>query len=134
MSIEHIRKLKQDALEPKPKKQYTIPKVSKKRQKKIEEGKELQKKDHEFYMEVWHASPHVCGECGRKLGRIPNTMYFHHILEKRHFPQYRHVPENIAILCADCHQQVEANIDKAPKTKQRRLAAELNSYKWLIEE
>lgn len=134
MGLDHIRKLKNEAGEPKPKKRKPIAKISKKRQKKLEEQKDLQKKDHEFYMEVWNASPYSCIECHRKLGRIPNTMYFHHLLEKRNYPQYRHIPENIAIVCPDCHQQTEADIDKTPRIKQRRLEAEQNCHKWEIEQ
>jgi 5-methylcytosine-specific restriction endonuclease McrA len=133
VSIEHIRNLKALADEPKPKKQYVIPKVSKKRQKKLEDQKDIQKKDHEFYKEIWAASPHTCVECKRKLGRIPNTIYFHHLLPKRNYPQYRRVPENIGIVCPDCHQQVEVNIDKTPTLKRLTEEAEKNCHKWEVE-
>lgn len=133
MSIEHIRNLKASADEPKPRKTYQIPKVSKKRQKKLDDQKDLQKKDHEFYKEIWAASPHSCVECKRKLGKIPSTLFFHHLLPKRSHPQYRHVPENIAVVCADCHQQVESNIDKTPIVKALTIEAEKNCHKWEVE-
>lgn len=120
MSIEHIRKLKQEAQEPKPKKKYTIPKVSKKRQKKLEDQKELLKLDEEFYKEVWAASPHKCQNCGCRLPKTPYNWMFHHLLEKRNYPQYRHTPENIMILCLMCHSKCETNIDFAPRIKKRR--------------
>lgn len=124
MSIEHIRKLKQEALEPKKPKKYVIPKVSKKRQKKLEEQKELLKQDEEFYKEVWAASPHKCQNCDCKLPKTPYNWMFHHLLEKRNYPQFRHTPENIMILCLTCHSKAETNIDFAPKIQIRRIQVE----------
>lgn len=101
------------------KKKYTIPKVSAKRAAKIEEDKQTFEQDKIFYKEVWDASPHVCQECSKKLGKEPLTLFFHHLLPKRNFPQFRHTPENIIILCADCHQQAETDLDKVPAVRRR---------------
>lgn len=119
MSIEHIRRLKEQANEPKPKKQYVIPKVSKKRQKKLEEKKDMIKQDHEFYEEHWRACPHKCEQCGLNLGKEPLTIFFHHALPKRNYPQFRHTHENLIVLCGNCHSQTEADIDKVPIVKRR---------------
>lgn len=132
MSIDHIRNLKALADEPKAKKYYSIPKVSKKRQKKLEDQKDMQKLDHQFYMEIWRSSPHTCVECKRKLGKTPSTLFFHHLLPKRLYTNFRHVPENICLLCADCHSQTEVNIDKTPIVKALTLEAEKNCHKWEI--
>ena len=94
-----------------------IAKVSEKGKIKREAKKDLIEEDKIFYMEVWNASPHICHECNKKLSNPPSMSYFHHLLEKRNYPQFRHTPENIALLCWNCHQQVEIFIDKAPKTK-----------------
>ncbi|SRR6266540_327108 len=130
MSIESIRKLKEMANEPKPKKVYQIPRVSKKRQKKLEEQKDMAKLDEAFYKEVWAASAHVCQNCDCKLPKTPYNWMFHHILPKAQYPQFRHTPCNIAILCLECHSKCETNIDFAHKIKQRRNEAELNCNKW----
>lgn len=103
----------------KPKKKYSIPKVSAKRVLKIEEGKKTFEEDKKFYKEIWDASPHVCQECNKKLGKEPLTLFFHHALPKRNFPEFRHTAENIIILCPDCHQQAEADLDKVPGVKKR---------------
>ena len=108
----------------KPKKTYTIPKVSKKRAAKIEAQKKVLEIDKAFYKEIYDASPHVCQNCGRKLPREPRTYFFHHLLEKRHYSQFRYTPENIMILCLQCHSKAETNIDFAPKIKQRRIEVE----------
>ena len=124
MGIDFVRHLKASANEPKPKKTYTIPKVSKKRAKLIEQQKELLELDKEFYKEVYLASPNWCQNCGVKLPKEPQTFMFHHLLEKRNYPQFRHTPENIMILCLCCHSKAETNIYFAPKIKERRLQAE----------
>lgn len=130
MGLREIQDLKSRANDPKPKKKYTIPKVSKKRQKKLEEQKELLKLDEEFYKEVWAASAHKCQNCDCKLPKTPYNWMFHHLLEKRNYPQFRHTPENVAILCLECHSKCETNIDFAPKIKKRRQEAENNCHKW----
>jgi hypothetical protein len=124
VSIESIRKLKAEAEEPKPKKFYTIPRVSKKRAKKILEDKATLEADREFYKEVYRAAPHVCYNCGCKLPKEPSTFMFHHLLEKRNYPQFRYEPLNIAILCLECHSKCETNIDFAPKIKEMRRQVE----------
>jgi len=120
MGLKEIQELKERAKEPKVKKTYSIPKVSKKRAAKIEQDKELLKLDKEFYKEVYAASPHFCYECGCKLPKEPATFMFHHLLEKRNFPQFRHEPLNIALVCLTCHSKAETNLDFAPKIRKLR--------------
>lgn len=117
---ESIRRLKEKSKEPKVKKSYVIPKVSPKRKKLLEDQKILQKQDEEFYKEVYTASPHKCQNCDCGLPKTPSNFMFHHLLEKRNYPEHRHTPENIMILCLTCHSKAETNIDFAPKIKQRR--------------
>lgn len=117
---ENIRRLKDAAKEPKIAKRYSIAKVSEKRKKQIIADKELLERDAEFYKEVYAASPHKCQNCDITLPKTPSNFMFHHLLEKRNYPQFRHIPENIMILCLECHSKAETNIDFAPKIKQRR--------------
>lgn len=124
MSLDFVRQLKANANEPKPKKTYVIAKVSKKRAKLIEEQKDLLKLDKEFYKEVYAASPHWCWNCGCKLPKEPQLFMFHHLLPKSQYPQFRHTPENICVLCLECHSKCETNIDFAPKIKQLLIETE----------
>lgn len=101
------------------KKPQPINKMSEKTKAKLAEEKALFAADKDFYLEVWIASPHVCGECTSKLGKEPLTLFFHHLLPKFKYPEFRHTPENIMILCPDCHTQAEADLDKVPKVRQR---------------
>lgn len=115
------RLLKQGLRDPDPKKEKTpMRRQSEKAKAKEADDRKLFAADKEFYAEIWLASPHVCFECGKKLGKEPLTLFFHHLLAKAHYPEFRHTPENIAILCPDDHQQAEMDLDKVPKVKARR--------------
>lgn len=127
MGIDSIRKLKEMASEPREKKNYTIPKVSKKRAEKLEEQRELAKQDEEFYKGIWARSDKKCQNCQIDLQKIGYqflhksrfNILFHHMLPKSKYPQFRHAPENIALLCPECHSKCETNIDFAPLIKKR---------------
>lgn len=112
----------------------SINKVSKKQMFKISIKQTQIQEDMLFYLNVWKErfyatltngdeimtkSPR-CENCSKKLGEEPNLMFFHHILEKRNFPKFRHLPENITILCPDCHSGYETYPDKFPKIQARR--------------
>lgn len=118
---------------------HVIKKVSEKQKKKNLEKKELVAEDMKFYLRVWkerfmfdyhgmdmfHSMP-KCQCCGKHLGE-PNLMYFHHILEKRNFPDLRHTEWNIAIVCPECHNSYETNPDTVPYLKKLRIQ-NLNRY------
>jgi len=104
----------------KEKKKYSIPKMSAKRKLKMVDEKILFEKDKEFYKEVWLASPHTCQSCGQKLGKEPLTIFFHHLLPKAIYPQFRHTFENIMVLCPDCHSQAETFINRVPAVLKRQ--------------
>lgn len=105
-----------------------IKKISEKQKFKIVLKQTQIQADMQFYMSVWNErffkilsngeevtlqSPR-CEVCSRRLGYEPNLTFFHHILEKRNFPELRHHPDNIAILCSDCHNAYETMPDKVP--------------------
>ena len=121
MGLEHIRALKEAAKQPKEKKAYTIPKVSAKRKAQIEIDKQTFEKDKEFYKEIWDASPHVCQcGCNQRLGKEPLTSFFHHLLEKAKYPQFRHEHINIMILHPYCHNAYHSMSSNRPEVVKRR--------------
>lgn len=73
--------------------------------------------DQMFYAEIWEEREHVCFESGKNLPAGPFLTYFHHILPKAKYPQYRHSKWNIVILHPDVHSQVETMLDKCPRVK-----------------
>jgi len=108
-----------------------IKKVSEKQVFRIKIKKDLLEEDKKFYQEVWEERFGIfepmtyttyprCECCNRALEFTPNLMYFHHILEKRNYPHYRHSKWNIAIVCAECHNSYESNPDNVPYLKHSR--------------
>ena|ERR1700751_5210012 len=81
----------------------------------IEENQVLS--DQYFYQEIWEEREHKCFESGKPLGTSPLSLFFHHILPKAKYPQYRHSKWNIVMLHPDAHSQVEVNLDKCPRVK-----------------
>lgn len=84
--------------------------------KSPEEKKEQQDQynaDWEFYKKIWDSRwctnerPvgwwHICESCKQQIWGELKSLYIDHILEKSVFPQLRYEPDNIAILCTDCH-------------------------------
>jgi hypothetical protein len=116
----------------------SISKMSDKGKFKMTLKKELFEQDKKFYSEVWAErffaeNKNIPGtyvmlkaprcenpDCQKRLGDEPNLLYFHHILEKRNYPEYRHLAENIAILCPECHNLYESYPDKVPYLVDRR--------------
>lgn len=124
-----------------------IPKRTEKQVFKMELKKKQFEHDVQFYLAVWYQrfgriegtgneltydvdqteKYPTCECCGRRLAWEPNSIFFHHILEKRNFPQFRHKEWNIAIVCSECHNRYETNPDVIPYLKRRR--EELYYYK-----
>jgi len=73
--------------------------------------------DREFYIKIWNKSKKRCSVTGRYLGSEPLFTFFHHILNKARYPEYRHCEWNIIILSPEVHSQVETNIDFVPEVK-----------------
>jgi hypothetical protein len=102
MGLEHIRNIKEQALEPKQKKIYHIPKVSKKRAARIEQEKEL-RNGNDTLMEQWFKARRknlvgVC-QCGcARLSQKKDDMYFRHsichIFPKSKFESVMYHPLN----------------------------------------
>jgi len=110
----------------------SIKKMSQKFKIKLVEKKQLIEEDKLFYKKVWdnlskldegsnyEQSYRSCEECNKKLGLEINFCFFHHILEKRNYPEYRHKDWNIALLCKQCHNEYETNPDTHPNLVRRR--------------
>jgi hypothetical protein len=121
MGLKELQNLRDHRDDPKPVKRYSIPKVSKKRAKKLLEQKATIEADWEFYLHIWAASPHHC-QCGchARLGKEPLTTMFHHLLFKAQYPDLRHTPENIMILLPACHNAYHSNPLNRPEVTRRQ--------------
>ena len=77
-------------------------------------------KRNQFFESIWNKRPHRCEVTGAVLGRIPNSMSFHHILPKQKYPELEFIEENIVILHPDIHARVEMNMYKYEEINQKR--------------
>jgi hypothetical protein len=111
-----------------------IAKVTEKQKFKIQIKKKQYEDDIQFYLAVWYqrfgriegtgndesqgidntTSVPRCECCQSRLWFEPTTMYFHHILEKSNYPDLRHEPRNIAVVCANCHNRYESHPNNVP--------------------
>ena len=119
MGISEIRKIKEQALLPKVKKSYVIPKVSAK--KKAAMGGKLFVEDVE--LERWFKMkmrlPKVCDNCGTRLNSLSEKEWRgsqHHILDKALFPSVKtHDLNHIILGFYCCHSQWHTSIENAKK-------------------
>src|SRR5690606_8602994 len=98
-------------------KKTPLRKTTEKRLKKLEEKKKILEKDREFYLNIWNKRKHVCYETGKYLGKEPLSVFFHHLLPKEKYTEFRWEEKNLVLLSWEAHNHVETNIDKCPKTK-----------------
>lgn len=64
----------------------------------------------DFFLSIWKIKPHKSEISGKFLGYEPLTIFFHHILPSRKYPEAKYDPENIILLTFLEHQKVEQDI------------------------
>lgn len=96
-------------------KRTPLQKISKKRLRKINDAKKLTVKDKMLYAEIWEEREHIDFETGLPIYGEARTLYFHHVLEKHLYPQFRYKKWNIIIISWETHDKVHRNIDLCPK-------------------
>lgn len=71
----------------------------------------------EMFLEIWSKTKdHYCEKCNCDLGREPKPFIFSHIVQKSKKPELRLDPDNIELLCFNCHHEYEfGTIDKLKK-------------------
>ena len=119
MSIENIRRIKEEARMPKPQKSYKIPKVSKKRQEQLKTEK-VQRIAGGNQLDRWFQDRRkemqgTCLHCGGKSCKDSNAYYKYsiaHLLPKRLFKSVATHPLNWIELCfwgKSCHTNFDNN-------------------------
>ncbi len=114
---DNLRRIKEQAKQPRKKKKYVIPKKSKKKLKQEAEEK-ISKKDASAEKERWFQDRRnemcgFCKNCGKPSFKKSNE-YFRfsiaHILAKRKsmFPSVATHIDNWVELCGDCHHNLDA--------------------------
>lgn len=79
-----------------------------------------QKKRHLFFLEIWKERPHKSELSGTKLYEPVSSAYFHHILNRKKYPQAEYDKENIIQVTIDEHANAEADKDRYEEITKRR--------------
>ena len=59
----------------------------------------------ELFGIIWKERPHVCVQCNTKLGDEAKAHFFSHIYPKSIRPWLKLDPDNIELLCMECHHE-----------------------------
>jgi hypothetical protein len=73
---------------------------------------EQREEDIKFYTEIWNERNKRCELTGKYLGEEIMIIYFHHLLPKNKYPEFRHKKWNIIQIQSDLHAQIEINENK----------------------
>lgn len=103
-----------------PLKRTPIKRISAKRRKQLKDDKKTQIKDWNFFLEIWEERDHICFESGAWLIGEPLTLYFHHVLEKELYEEYRYCKWNIVLVTWEIHSKCHNDLDHAPKIRAYR--------------
>ena len=85
-------------------------------------------KRREFFLSIWRKREHKSEVSGTPLGNVPNSMYFHHILEKRNYPEAIWDEENIILLTPNEHTNVEGDKFRYEEINKRRILLKLKYH------
>jgi 5-methylcytosine-specific restriction endonuclease McrA len=58
---------------------------------------------NQLFLSVWETRNHRCEICGKHLGNEPRSYMFDHLLEKSKYEFLEYEPDNIALVCLECH-------------------------------
>jgi len=121
MGIENIRQIKEQALLPKEKKRYVIPKISEKKKKQVlldSEGLKEKSELDKWFNDRKREMIGVCCNCGNPSMKF-DANKFHwsiaHILKKSIFKSVSTHKMNWLELCWLCHQTFDSSYENAQK-------------------
>lgn len=93
-----------------PLKRTPLKKSNPKTAKQKHNDRQIQKEeDVVFYSEIWNERNHRCELSREYLGNEIMTIFFHHLLPKEQYPEYRHCKWNIIQITPQIHHQIERN-------------------------
>lgn len=87
---------------------------------KRKEKKEYTKKQFELFLEIWNERGGKSEVSGEIIYGEPLSIYHHHILPKRNYPEAALDKENIIILTFDEHSAIESFPNKYEEINKRR--------------
>ena len=88
------------------------------KQKKLDQTPKLTLSS--FYLSIWNTRSHRSEVSDVSLGKEPLSVFFHHILPKKKYPELVFVEENIILLTLEEHDNVENDMYKYIEVNNRR--------------
>lgn len=73
-----------------------------------------------FFNYLWGVKPRKSEISGERLGSEPLNIYFHHLFEKGEHPSLAFCEDNIILVTAEEHQNLNNNLEYYEKTIERR--------------
>lgn len=73
-----------------------------------------------FFISIWNERPHYSEVSRVRLNGEPSTLYFHHILPKSKYKEVAYKRDNIILLTAEEHANVEIDIYRYDEVNKRR--------------
>lgn len=77
-------------------------------------------KMYNLFKDIWDKRKHQSEISGTYLGKEPLSIYFHHILPKNKYPDAKHDEENIILMTAEEHDNVEIDMYRYEEVNNRR--------------
>ena len=77
-------------------------------------------KMREFFLSIWSKRTHHSEVSGTFLEWEPLSIYFHHILSKKNYPELMYDPDNIILLTLSEHENVENDMYRYEIINDRR--------------
>ena len=77
-------------------------------------------KMRDFFLSIWSKRTHHSEVSGTFLGWEPLSVYFHHILPKKNYPELMYDPANIILLTLSEHENVENDMNRYEIINDRR--------------
>ena len=75
---------------------------------------------HSFFISIWNDRPHYSEISGKFLGSEALSTFFHHILPKSTYPACAYDKQNIILLTAEEHENVERDMYKYDVVNKKR--------------
>lgn len=100
---------------------------------RIQQEQEQRKVDNSIYLAIWDKREHRCQVSGEYLGREPLTTFFHHLLKKETYPEYRYDFWNILIVSPAVHEKCERMGNQWDPILQKFYLAALEKHRKFVE-
>ena len=77
-------------------------------------------KMRDFFLSIWAKRAHYSDVSGTYLGKEPLSVFFHHVMPKKTYPNLAYEEYNIVLLTLDEHTNVESDMYRYEVINDRR--------------